>query len=157
MRWYRRSMLRIGDPAPDFALPNHERAIVRLVDLAGSWVLLYWYPKADTPGCTAQAEGLRDQIQAFDELNCIVLGASFDDCEALSAFRDRYRLPFSLLSDESRSVALAFGAADSAGASHAQRIAHLIDPHGVVAAEFRVDAPGFFADLVLDHLDELNV
>lgn len=117
-------------------------------------MLLYWYPKADTPGCTAQAQGLRDQIEAFDELGCVVLGASFDTPAENRAFQQKYRLPFRLLSDVDRSAALLLGVVDTLDCSHPRRIAHLVDPGGVVVKRYEVEDPEFFAEGVLDDLEE---
>ena len=123
-------------------------------DVAGSWFLLYWYPKADTPGCTAQAQGLGDQIEAFDELGCRVLGASFDNPGDNAAFRTKYSLPFDLLSDSDGALARAVGAAE-AETTHPRRIAHLVDPAGLVARSYDVEDPEFFAESVLDDLEAL--
>ena len=147
-------MLHIGDDAPQFALPDQTGATRSLSDYAGRTVLLYWYPKADTPGCVAQAQSLRDQQAVFDRLDCAVLGASFDPVPDLAAFADRYRLGFPLLSDPERTTGQAYGVAGADGtATHAHRIAYLISPDGNVRATYEVDDPEFFADLVLDDLE----
>ena len=145
-------MIPPGQKAPSFELADHDEHRVSSDDLAGTWYLLYWYPKADTPGCTAQAQGIRDQIEAFDELGCVVLGASFDQPADNAAFRDKYNLPFRLLSDLDHSVAEAFGAADT-DSTYAQRIAHLVGPDGTVIKAYEVDNPEFFAETVLDDLE----
>jgi peroxiredoxin Q/BCP len=147
-------MTSIGEPYPPFALPDHSGATVSSAELAGRWYLLYWYPKADTPGCTAQAQGLRDQIQAFDELGCRILGASFDEPADNEAFRQRYGLPFALLSDTDGGLARAVGAADE-GSTHPRRVAHLVDPTGSTAKVYDVEDPEFFAEAVLDDLEDL--
>jgi len=145
-----------GTPLPPFALSDHEGSVVSTDALRGSWYLLYWYPKADTPGCTAQAIGLRDQQDAFDHHGCVILGASFDEATANAAFRERYSLTFRLLSDLDHSAAIAQGAADAATA-HPRRIAHLVDPEGTVARNYDVEDPEFFAELVLDDLEQLLI
>lgn len=145
--------LDIGSQYPNFDLVDHDGAAFSAGDVAGSWFLLYWYPKADTPGCTAQAQGLRDQIEAFGELGCRVLGASFDEPADNAAFRAKYSLPFPLLSDHDGILARAVGAADDT--THPRRIAHLVDPSGVVARSYDVEDPEFFAESVLDDLEEL--
>ncbi len=76
------AMIEIGSPLPAFTLPDHAGTPTDSSILTGGWFLLFWYPRADTPGCTAQAEGLRDQIETFEELGCDVLGASFDPPDA---------------------------------------------------------------------------
>lgn len=148
-----RYMSDAGSKMPSFTLVDHEGVSVTSTGLAGSWYLLYWYPKADTPGCTAQAQGLRDQIESFDDLDCVVLGASFDTPEENAAFRNKYGLPFRLLTDPDHSVAVALGAADAADAANARRVAHLVDPTGVIQQRYEVDDPEFFAELVLDDLE----
>ena len=149
-------MLQGGATAPEFRLADQSGHEVTSSDLAGRWYLLYWYPKALTPGCTAQAEGLRDQIDAFAEQGCTVLGASFDEPAENRLFRDRYRIPFRLLSDPDRAAAIAFGAADDASSPHPRRVAHLVAPDGVIARAYDVSDPGFFAEAVLDDLDDLS-
>jgi peroxiredoxin Q/BCP len=148
-------MIDVGDAAPTFELPDHRGGTVGEDDISGHWALLYWYPKADTPGCTAQAESLRDQIETFEELDCVVLGASFDEPAENRAFAERYRLPFRLLTDRDRTTAISFGAADDASAGHPRRVAHLIRPDGRIARKYEVAEPGFFAETVLDDLEAL--
>jgi peroxiredoxin Q/BCP len=138
---------------PSFALIDHAERMVASDDFAGRWYLLYWYPKADTPGCTAQAIGLRDQHDAFEALDCTVLGASFDEPADNAAFRAKFGLPFRLLSDRERGVARRVGAADDDGATHAQRIAHLVRPDGKIERSYLVEDPEFFAEQVLDDLE----
>lgn len=143
-----------GYQYPRFDLVDHDGVAFASDQVAGFWYLLYWYPKADTPGCTAQAQGLRDQIEAFDELGCRVLGASFDEPADNAAFRAKYSLPFPLLSDRGGTLARAVGAAEQ-DTTHPRRVAHLVDPSGVVARGYDVEDPEFFAESVLDDLEEL--
>ena len=103
-------MLSPGDPAPDFELPADDGSTVRLADLRGKRVVLYFYPKDDTPGCTAQACSLRDAQADFDRVGAIVLGVSPDSVESHAKFRDKYALGFRLLSDRDHSAADAYGA-----------------------------------------------
>lgn len=138
---------------PSFILVDHEERPLRSTELAGQWYLLYWYPKADTPGCTVQAEGLRDQHAVFQELGCVVLGASFDEPEANRLFQQKYRLPFRLLSDVDRSVAQALDVCLGGDLSYAPRIAYLVNPAGLIMMSYLVDDPEFFAERVLDDLE----
>jgi peroxiredoxin Q/BCP len=103
-------MLSPGDAAPDFELPADDGSTVRLADLLGKRVVLYFYPKDDTPGCTAQACSLRDAQADFDRVGAIVLGVSPDSVESHAKFRDKYALGFRLLSDRDHSTADAYGA-----------------------------------------------
>lgn len=147
-------MIDTDQPAPAFTLPDQDGTATTLDELRGRWVLLYWYPKADTPGCTAQAQGLRDQHEAFEELGCTVLGASFDPQEDLVAFRAKYDLTFDLLSDPDRRAGRAYGVAGDDGTGrYAARTAFLIDPDGVVRRRYEVETPEMFADEVLDDLE----
>ena len=103
-------MLSPGDAAPDFELPADDGSTVRLADLLGKRIVVYFYPKDDTPGCTAQACSLRDAQADFDRVGAIVLGVSPDSVESHAKFRDKYALGFRLLSDRDHSTADAYGA-----------------------------------------------
>ena len=144
------------DPYPAFDLVDQSGERTSSASVAGSWFLLYWYPKADTPVCTAQALGIRDQIEVFDELGCRVIGASFDSPASNRAFADKYQLSFRLLSDPDRALATPVGAAGGTDDSHAKRVAHLVRPDGTVAVAYDVDDPEFFAERVLDDLELLG-
>lgn len=98
-----------GSPAPDFSLPDQNGQPVKLQDLRGRKVLIYFYPKAMTPGCTTQACGLRDNQAELAALNVVVLGISPDAPARLKKFEDKQALNFSLLADEDHQVADAFG------------------------------------------------
>lgn len=104
------SFLNVGDQAPEFALQNQNGDLVRLSDYKGKTVVVYFYPKAMTPGCTTQACGLRDANDAYAARDIVVLGLSPDPHERLKRFEDKYDLNFTLLSDEDHSVAEAYGA-----------------------------------------------
>ena len=102
--------LKLGDPAPDFALPADNGEIVRLADYRGKRVILYFYPKDDTPGCTAQACGFRDAYVQIEEKNAVVLGISPDDAKSHTRFKLKFNLPFRLLADENHVVTDLYGA-----------------------------------------------
>jgi peroxiredoxin Q/BCP len=104
------SFLNVGDQAPEFALKNQNGDLVRLSDYKGKTVVVYFYPKAMTPGCTTQACGLRDASDAYAARDIVVLGLSPDPHERLKRFEGKYDLNFTLLSDEDHSVAEAYGA-----------------------------------------------
>ncbi len=101
--------LKEGDAAPDFAAPNEKGEIVRLSDFRGKKLVLYFYPKDDTPGCTAEACSLRDGYSQFVEKGYAILGVSPDSAKKHAKFIEKYNLPFSLLADEDHSVAEAYG------------------------------------------------
>ncbi len=102
-------MSEIGDPAPDFTLPDQAGRTVTLSDLRGQKVVLYFYPKADTPGCTTQACGVRDHRSDYAAAGAVVLGVSPDAPEKIAKFDDKYELGFPLLADEDHAVAQAYG------------------------------------------------
>lgn len=102
--------LRVGDKAPDFALEDDAGKKVRLSGLRGQPVVLFFYPEDDTPVCTQQACGFRDESAAFEDLRAIVFGVSPDSVESHAAFRRKFGLPYGLLSDPGNKVAIRYGA-----------------------------------------------
>ena len=103
------SELTIGDKAPAFSLPDERGETVSLKSLTGTQVVLYFYPKDDTPGCTKEACGFRDSIKFIRKADAVVLGVSMDDAESHARFIKKYGLPFSLLCDEDGTVSKAYG------------------------------------------------
>ena len=103
-------MVEPGSPAPPFTLTSGDGATVALADLHGRQVVLYFYPKDDTPGCTTQACDLRDSWQAIQEAGAVVLGVSPDGPDSHARFAHKFQLPFPLLADEDHAVAEAYGA-----------------------------------------------
>ena len=144
-----------GDPAPDFELPDHHGDRVRLSDLQGRWVVLYFYPRADTPGCTTEACEFRDSWDQYREHDIAIFGISDDPVEDLTSFAEKYDLPFRLLSDESGEVATAY---ESYGEKvvfgnrvmGVKRNTYLIDPDGTIATVFENVSPEGHADEVLE-------
>ena len=104
------TMPRAGDPAPDFSLPSDQGGEVSLASLRGKPVVLYFYPKDDTPGCTTEACEFRDRWEDVQRAGAVVLGISPDNPGSHVKFRRKYRLPFPLLADEDHAVASAYGA-----------------------------------------------
>jgi thioredoxin-dependent peroxiredoxin len=102
-------MIEPDSPAPDFELANQDGQPVKLSDYRGQTVVLYFYPKADTPGCTVQACGVRDRSAAYEAAGAVVLGVSPDKVAALRKFADKYGLPFTLLADPEHAVAESYG------------------------------------------------
>jgi len=104
------ALLNVGDKAPDFTLPNQDNKLIKLSDFAGRYVVIYFYPKALTPGCTAQACDLRDSLQILQDHNATVLGISADKPVLLKRFQEEEHLNFNLLSDVEHKVIDAYGA-----------------------------------------------
>jgi thioredoxin-dependent peroxiredoxin len=102
-------MIDEGQQAPDFELASDAGSTVRLSDLRGKPVVLYFYPKDDTPGCTTQASGIRDAWGEFERRGAVVLGVSPDSAESHVKFKEKFRLPFTLLADEDHAVSEAYG------------------------------------------------
>ena len=101
--------LNVGDKAPAFSLKTESGNTVSLKSLKGKQVVLYFYPKNDTPGCTKEACGFRDSITPIGKTNAVVLGVSMDDADSHAKFIKKYGLPFSLLCDEDGTVSKAYG------------------------------------------------
>jgi peroxiredoxin Q/BCP len=101
--------LKIGDPAPDFSLPADNGQTVSLADFRGKKVILYFYPKDDTPGCTTQACGFRDTYPQIEERNAVVIGVSPDDVKSHQKFKTKFDLPFLLVADTEHTLAEAYG------------------------------------------------
>jgi peroxiredoxin Q/BCP len=132
-----------GMAAPDFSLPDAAGRLHRLADYRGRWLVLYFYPKADTPGCTREACVLRDEWQEFQRRGVAVLGVSMDRQTDQQAFAGKHGLPFPLLSDVSGRVAGAYGSIwDLAVLRFAKRHTFLIDPEGRVAKAYLQVSPG---------------
>ena len=147
-------MVEEGKPAPDFALSSDTGETVRLSDLQGRPVVLYFYPKDDTPGCTAQARGIRDAWGDFARRGAVVLGVSPDDEASHRKFKEKYSLPFTLLSDRDHAVADAYGAWGERSAygktyMGIKRSTFVIDEEGNVARAVYGVKPDGHADLVL--------
>jgi thioredoxin-dependent peroxiredoxin len=140
-------MLNVGEQAPDFDVLDHNRNRVKLSDLRGKKVVLWFYPKADTPGCTKEGCSFRDLNAEYQAKNAQILGVSFDTPEENKAFAEKFHFTFPLLCDTDRSIGLAYGATDSATAEYAKRIAYVIDEEGkIVQAHPKVDAATYPAE-----------
>jgi peroxiredoxin Q/BCP len=150
-------MVEKGVPAPDFTLPSDQDGDVSLSALRGKRVVLYFYPKDDTSGCTAQACELRDQLPRFDGVAAVILGVSPDSVASHRRFREKYGLNFPLLADEDHAVAEAYGVwkeKSNYGRKYMgiERSTFLIDEAGVVVEAWRKVKPQGHADLVAEAL-----
>jgi peroxiredoxin Q/BCP len=149
--------LQAGDLAPDFTLPDQEGNPVSLSSLRGKTVVLYFYPKADTPGCTTQACGVRDHRPDYESANAVVLGVSPDPVKKVAKFDQKYSLGFPLLADEDHSVAESYGVwvqKSMYGRTYMgnERSTFVIDPDGVIKDVLRKVKPAEHDALVLGAL-----
>jgi len=127
-------ILKIGDDAPSFMLPDSQGNQINSNDFKGKWIVLYFYPKDDTPGCTAEACHFRDDFKLLESLGAKVIGISIDDSFSHKKFAEKYNLPFPLLSDASGEVASRYGALNNfLVIKIAKRYTYLINPQGKIA------------------------
>jgi len=153
-------LLAEGDLAPDFTLPDQNGEPLALSDLRGQRIVLYFYPRADTPGCTAQACGVRDHATDYDEIDARVIGISPDPVAAVRKFADKYDLGFTLLADSDHAVADAYGTWGEKrmyGKTYmgVQRATFIIDAEGRIAKVFPKVSPKTHDDVVLEALASL--
>ncbi len=150
-----KSMLSEQAVAPDFTLPADDGRDVTLSSLRGKWVVLYFYPKDDTSGCTTQACGFRDAFPRFGDLDAVILGVSPDGVESHEKFKAKYDLPFTLLADTEHAVAELYGVwkeKSMYGRKYMgiERTTFLIDPDGRIARIFAKVKPAGHAEAVAE-------
>jgi len=150
-------MVEVGQAAPEFTLPDQEGNEVSLSDFRGQRVVVYFYPKADTPGCTTQACGIRDHAADYDAADAVVLGISPDTVKDVNAFADKFDLRFRLLADADHAVAEAYGVwveKHRSGRTYwgNERTTFVVDADGRVAEVLRNVKPAQHDDLVLSAL-----
>ncbi|RJQ36129.1 thioredoxin-dependent thiol peroxidase [Candidatus Parcubacteria bacterium] len=146
--------LKAGQKAPDFKLPDQDGIMHALKDYRGKWVLLYFYPKDDTPGCTREAWDIRDRLPNFTKLKIKVFGASVDPIKKHKKFAEKYHLPFTLLSDEQKTLVKAYGVWGKKKFMGREydgtfRTSFLIDPDGKIAHIYEKVKPEIHAEEVL--------
>jgi len=149
----------VGEPAPDFTLPDQNGNSVSLSGLRGKTVVLFFYPKADTSGCTAEACGFRDSKASFDEKDVVLLGMSPDPVKAQSKFAVKYELPMQLLADEGHAVAEKYGVWTEKSMYGRKymgiaRTTFVIGPDGIVKHVFEKVKPNGHADEVLKFVSQ---
>ena len=154
-------MIEAGQGAPEFTLPNQDGEDVALSDLRGRRVVLYFYPKADTPGCTTQACGIRDRASEYEDAGAVVVGVSPDSVKDVKRFHGKQSLNFTLLADEDHAVCERYGVwAEKSmyGRTYwgAQRATFLIDEEGVVRHVIPKASPKTHDDEVLKALADLR-
>lgn len=126
---------RSGQPAPDFRLKDQDAQDRTLSELRGNWVVVYFYPKDDTPGCTAESCSFRDSYEEFTDAGARVIGISSDSVESHKAFEMKHQLPFTLLADVDGKVRKEWGVGRTLGLLPG-RVTYVIDPEGIVRREF---------------------
>lgn len=150
----------VGSSAPEFRLQDQTGAWRELRDYRGKWVVLYFYPKDNTPGCTTQACELRDDIFAFRRANAVILGVSVDAVDSKANFAEEHSLPFSVLSDTDTRVSKAYGALTSYPQfklfNISRRDTFIIDPQGRIAKHYRDVKPEGHSQMVLAELNRLQ-
>ncbi len=134
------AQLNVGDTAPDFQAQSDSGKPVRLSDFRGKKVILYFYPKDDTSGCTAQACGFRDEYPAITEKNAVVLGVSPDGVDSHQRFKTKYKLPFTLIVDQDHKVAEAYG-------TWGEKSMYGKKYFGIVRSHFVIDEQGLISDV----------
>jgi peroxiredoxin Q/BCP len=158
---YDPAMIQAGQPAPDFTLPDQDGREVKLSDFRDQPVVVYFYPRADTPGCTTQACGIRDHREDYAKDGAVVLGISPDPVASVKRFHDKYDLGFTLLADEDHAVADAYGVwveKSMYGKKYwgAQRATFIVDPDGLVAHVIPKVSPATHDHEVLEALALLS-
>lgn len=154
-------MLKIKSKAPQFSLKDEKGKVHKLSDYLGKYVLLYFYPKDDTSGCTKQACMIRDEFPNFKKIKCVVLGVSIDSVESHTKFKQKYDLPFTLLSDEEKKVVQKYGVwAEKSmyGKKYmgTLRTSYLIDPKGKIVKIYENVKPEIHAEEVLEDLNNIS-
>jgi len=147
----------VGAAAPEFRLQDQTGKSHALKDYRGKWVVLYFYPKDNTPGCTTQACEFRDNIFAYRELNAVILGISVDDVASHKAFADEHSLPFPILADVEKKAAADYGTLTKylGIAELARRDTFIIDPQGRIAKHYMKVNPKGHSEIVLTDLKQL--
>ena len=147
----------VGDVAPEFELSDQDGQLHSLEDYRDQWVVLYFYPKDDTPGCTTEACEFRDNIFAFKRINAQILGVSLDDVESHQKFAEKHGLPFPLLADTEGDAAEAYGVKTKmSGMTVAKRQTFVINPQGEIAKHYEKVDPAEHSQPVLADLTELG-
>jgi thioredoxin-dependent peroxiredoxin len=147
----------VGDVAPEFELADQNGQLHSLEDYRDQWVVLYFYPKDGTPGCTTEACAFRDNMFAFREINVQILGVSLDDVESHQKFAENHGLPFPLLADIEGKAAEAYGVKTKMfGMTVAKRQTFLVGPDGTIAKHYEKVKPAEHSQQVLADLKELG-
>lgn len=150
-------MLELNQSAPVFTLDDAHGVAHQLEDFQGQWLIIYFYPKDNTPGCTKEACALRDDFEKFTDLNARVIGISTDDSNSHLGFSQKQSLPFTLLADPDGKVSSAYGALFKLGpVEFSKRHSFIIDPYGKIVKIYRKVSPGLHSQELLQDLQQLQ-
>lgn len=154
-------MLKVGNKAPAFTLPDQEEKKHSLKDYVGKWIVLYFYPKDDTPGCTKEACSFRDNFSVLRKAGLVILGVSVDPVKKHAKFVEKYSLPFTLLSDEEKMAVEKYGVwakKKFMGREYmgTLRTTFLIDPDGKIAKIYENVKPDNHAEEILKDVEEMK-
>ena len=145
----------VGALAPDFSMPDQKGTVHELKDFKGQWLVLYFYPKNDTPGCTVEAQQFRDRHDEITAMDAAVVGVSLDDQSSHAQFAKKYQLPFTLLSDANEKASTAYGVLGGFGPmKHSKRQTFIIDPDGTIVKHYESVTPSEHAEQVIGDLKE---
>jgi len=148
---------KIGSPAPDFNLPDQNGKLHTLQDYRGKWLVLYFYPKDDTPGCTEEACAFRDDLHQISAMGAQVVGVSVDDTSSHAEFAKKYHLPFPLLADKTTETADRYGALRNFFMLKvAKRYTFLIDPQGIINKEYLSVETSRHSKEIIDDLKKIT-
>lgn len=148
---------KIGEIAPSFSLLDQAGQIRKLEDYSGKWIVLYFYPKDDTPGCTKEACSFRDDLKTLEKIGAQIIGISVDDSDSHSKFANKYHLPFPLLADQDGKVAESYGALNNLLVIKiAKRYTFLINPAGKIAKVYLSVDTSKHSQEIIDDLKKFN-
>jgi peroxiredoxin Q/BCP len=151
-------MIEAGSKFPDFALPNQDGKTVRLTDFAGKWLVVYFYPKDDTPGCTVQGKSFTASKQDFDDAGIAVVGVSQDDVNSHKDFCDKFAFKIDLLADTNAELMKALGINQSEwqGMKFWERTSFVVDPQGVIRRVYAKVDPQGHEKVLLDDIKKMQ-
>jgi thioredoxin-dependent peroxiredoxin len=151
-------MLSAGTPFPDFSLPNQDGKITKLSDFAGRWLVVYFYPKDDTPGCTIQGKGFTASKQDFDAAGISVVGVSADDPASHKEFCNKFAFTIDLLADTDSQLmkSLGLGQSEWKGMKFWERTSFVVDPNGIVRKVYEKVNPEGHDRVVLDDINRMK-
>ncbi len=146
-----------GKAAPDFDLPDQNGVFHTLKEYKGKWLVLYFYPKDDTPGCTTEAKNFTSSYKAIEDLGAVVVGASLDDIESHKEFANKYNIPYTLLADKDEIMANDYGVVKKIPLMHyAKRQTFIINPDGIIAKFYKDVSASSHSSQVIEDLKQLQ-